>query len=240
MRKIAICDDSKLDRELLKIVVQNYFEKNEEEYKIFEYKSGDALLADIEEGYIQIELLLLDIVMSGTNGIDIARMLRNIDFKAPIVFLTAHADYAVESYDVHAAGYLLKPFDAIRLAELLNEILQRNTQRRIVVKVQRQHRYIAIDDIMYIESNKHVLNIHLYNNIIIQTTEKLNDLEKIINLKRFIRCHQSYLVNMDYVKDTKNDFILTDGTKVPIRVRGRKEIIALYHKYYSLDDIETL
>ena len=106
MRKIAICDDSKLDRQFLKLAIQTYFENNEEEFTIFEYVSGDALLADIEEGYIEVELLFLDIIMNGTNGMDIARKLRDIHFKALIVFLTAHANYAVESYEVRAAGYL--------------------------------------------------------------------------------------------------------------------------------------
>ena len=48
--------------------------------------------------------------MNGTNGMKIARKLRDIQFKAPIIFLTAHADYAVESYEVYVAGYLLKPY----------------------------------------------------------------------------------------------------------------------------------
>ena len=106
MRKIAICDDSKLDRQFLKLAIQTYFENNEEEFTIFEYESGDALLADIEEGYIEVELLFLDIIMNGTNGMDIARKLRDIHFKALIVFLTAHANYAVERDEVRAAGYL--------------------------------------------------------------------------------------------------------------------------------------
>lgn len=55
MRKIAICDDSKLERQLLKVVIQTYFENNEEEFKIFEYESGNNLLADIEEGYIEVD-----------------------------------------------------------------------------------------------------------------------------------------------------------------------------------------
>lgn len=65
-----------MDRYLLKVVIQTYFENNEEEFKIFEYESGDNLLADIEEGYIEVELLFLDIIMNGTNGMKIARKLR--------------------------------------------------------------------------------------------------------------------------------------------------------------------
>ena len=225
MRKIAICDDSKLDRQLLKVVIQTYFENNEEEFKIFEYELGDNLLDDIE-----VELLFLDIIM---NGMKIARKLRDIQFKAPIIFLTAHADYAVESYEVYAAGYLLKPYDTNKLTLLLDEILQRSVQKRIAVKVKRQHRYLEINDIMYVESDKHVLNIHLKDSRVIQTTEKLSELKKTINSKRFIRCHQSYLVNMDYIKDAKTDFILSNDIRIPIRVRGRKEIIERYHKYYS-------
>ena len=225
MRKIAICDDSKLDRQLLKVVIQIYFENNEEEFKIFEYELGDNLLDDIE-----VELLFLDIIM---NGMKIARKLRDIQFKAPIIFLTAHADYAVESYEVYVAGYLLKPYDTNKLTLLLDEVLQRSVQKRIAVKVKKQHRYLEINDIMYVESDKHVLNIHLKDSRVIQTTEKLSELEKTINSKRFIRCHQSYLVNMEYIKDAKTDFILSNDIRIPIRVRGRKEIIEKYHKYYS-------
>lgn len=212
MRKIAICDDSKLDRQLLKVVIQTYFENNEEEFKIFEYELGDNLLDDIE-----VELLFLDIIM---NGMKIARKLRDIQFKAPIIFLTAHADYAVESYEVYVAGYLLKPYDTNKLTLLLDEVLQRSVQKRIAVKVKKQHRYLEINDIMYVESDKHVLNIHLKDSRVIQTTEKLSELEKTINSKRFIRCHQSYLVSMDYIKDAKTDFILSNDIRIPIRVRG--------------------
>lgn len=225
MRKIAICDDSKLDRQLLKVVIQTYFENNEEEFKIFEYELGDNLLDDIE-----VELLFLDIIM---NGMKIARKLRDIQFKAPIIFLTAHADYAVESYEVYVAGYLLKPYDTNKLTLLLDEVLQRSVQKRIAVKVKKQHRYLEINDIMYVESDKHVLNIHLKDSRVIQTTEKLSELKKTINSKRFIRCYQSYLVNMDYIKDAKTDFILSNDIRIPIRVRVRKEIIERYHKYYS-------
>ena len=125
MRKIAICDDSKLDRQLLKVAIQTYFENNEEEFKIFEYELGDNLLDDIE-----VELLFLDIIMNGTNGMKIARKLRDIQFKAPIIFLTAYAYYAVESYEVQAAGYLLKPYDTNKLTLLLDEILQRSVQKK--------------------------------------------------------------------------------------------------------------
>ena len=68
--------------------------------------------------------------MNGTNGMKITRKLRDIQFKAPIIFLTAYAYYAVESYEVYAAGYLLKPYDTNKLTLLLDEILQRSVQKK--------------------------------------------------------------------------------------------------------------
>lgn len=86
---------------------------------------------------------------------------------------------------------------------------------------------------MYVESDKHVLNIHLKDSRVNSNNRKVEWIRKTINSKRFIRCHQSYLVNMDYIKDAKTDFILSNDIRIPIRVRGWKEIIERYHKYYS-------
>ncbi len=73
---------------------------------------------------------------------------------------------------------MLKPYDTNKLTLLLDEVLQRSVQKRIAVKVKKQHRYLEINDIMYAESDKHVLNIHLKDSRVIQTTEKLSELKK--------------------------------------------------------------
>ena len=97
--------------------------------------------------------------------------------------------------------------------------------------MERQMRDMA-DDIMYIDSDKHNVTLHLSDGSEIITVDKLGEIEKRINEKRFLRCHQSYLVNMDYIKDVEDDFIMEDGTLVPIRVRGRKEILDTYYDYF--------
>ena len=64
------------------------------------------------------------------------------------------------------------------------------------------------------------------------SVDKLVEIEKRINEKRFLHCHQSYLVNMDYVGDVQDDFVMKDGTIVPIRVRGRKDMLDVYYNYF--------
>mgnify|MGYP002620335410 FL=1 len=232
MKTIVVCDDVEIERLLLKEILCQYFEEINEEVSIVEYDSGETLVADVEEGYIAMDLLFLDIYMKRLNGMETARKLRKLQCKVPIIFLTASPDYAIESYEVRASGYLLKPFSEEKLMKLLNMVLKTDMKRRVAIKNRRQYRYPYTDDIMYIDSDKHNVILHLSDGSEIITVDKLGEIEKRINEKRFLRCHQSYLVNMDYIKDVEDDFVMEDGTLVPIRVRGRKEILDMYYDYF--------
>ena len=74
----------------------------------------------------------------------------------------------------------------------------------------RQYRYPYTDDIVYIDSDKHNVTLHLSDGSEIVTVDKLVEIEKRINEKRFLHCHQSYLVNMDYVADVQDNFIMKE------------------------------
>ena len=232
MRTIVICDDVEIERLLLKDMLCQYFEEINEEISIIEYDSGETLVADVEEGYVDMELLFLDIYMKKLNGMETARKLRQLQCKIPIIFQTATDEFAIQSYEVQASGYLLKPFSEEKLMKLLNMVLKTEMKRRVAIKSRRQYRYPYTDDIVYIESNKHNVTLHLVDGSEIVTVDKLVEIEKRINEKRFLHCHQSYLVNMDYVIDVQDDFIMKDQSIVPIRVRGRKEMQDIYYNYF--------
>ncbi len=233
MKKIAVCEDNKLDREILKTMLQNYFENRREEVAVLEYSSGEEMLTAIEDNNISVDLIFLDIYMKELDGMETARKIRQFGGNMPIIFSSASAEFALQSYDVEAAGYLLKPLDKEKLGFILDRILKFCTGKRIAVKVRRQYRYLCTDEIVYVDSDKHTITFYLADGSKVTTTEKMGAVEKAIQETRFIRCHQSYLLNMDYVKDVQEDFILKDGTRIPIRVRGRKEMIDRYHEYFK-------
>ena len=153
MQRIVICDDVEIERTLMKEILTEYFDEIHREVSIIEYDSGEGLIADVEEGYLDMELLFLDIYMKKLNGMETARKLRVISCNVPIVFLTASPDYAIESYEVQASGYLLKPFSEEKLKTLINRILKTDMKRRVAIKSKRQYRYPYTDEIMYIESD---------------------------------------------------------------------------------------
>ena len=98
--------------------------------------------------------------------------------QVPIIFLTASPDYAIESYEVQASGYLLKPFSEEKLMKLLNMILKTDMKRRVAIKNRRQYRYPYTDDIVYIDSDKHNVTLHLSDGSEIVTVDKLVEIEK--------------------------------------------------------------
>lgn len=231
MIKIAICDDIASEREELQsilLMIQNA-EQNWN-FDITQYASGELLFMDLEEQCI-FDLIILDIYMDGMSGMEIAHKIRQREMETPIVFLTASPDFALESYDVNAFGYLLKPIDADKLTAVLERLLVYYDRPRVSIQCDRRRRYLFLDEIMYVKSQNHNIYIHLVKGEMLTSGEKLNDLEEKMD-DRFLRCHQSYLVNMCFIADVAEDFILKDGTRIPIRKRQHKAIADTYYRFF--------
>ena len=106
--RIGICDDSQLDREMIRDLLDLYFADKSIAYQVDLYSSGVDVIHEFQEG-TAYDIVFLDIYMEKMLGIDVARELRRLHYAGEIVFLTATSDFAVDSYEVQAGGYLLKP-----------------------------------------------------------------------------------------------------------------------------------
>lgn len=232
MRRIVICDDVRKERLAIKEALIHFFMEKNEKVVIQEYDCGETFLADVEEEYTEFDILFLDICMEKIDGMATARRLRERGIDSPVVFLTNSPDYAVDSYEVRAAGYLLKPLKEEKLGALLERLLKPDVRRRIAVKARGRMRYLYIDEILWVESDRHTVTLHLADGGCAAVNDRLNAIEEQIGDSRFLRCHQSYLVNMDYVADVQDEFILTDKTRIPMRVRNRRELLDAYYSYF--------
>lgn len=237
---IAICDDLEADRAALRAALNGIPAlpagvKTE----IREYGSGEALLMETEKGSTVFDLIFMDIYMSGVTGMDTAKELRQLGVFAPLIFLTTSPDFAVESYEVNAAGYLLKPIQREKLAALLERLLTPPDRPRVCVQSGRRRRYLFLDDILFAESDNHSLSIHMASGEVLFCSEKLNDLAARLD-GRFLRCHQSYLVNMAHVADVVEDFILKDGRRIPIRTKDRREMADAYYHFFVSHTLNAL
>ena len=228
---IAVCDDNLSDREIIRQQLSIYFSDKFIEYNIDSYENGVNLIYSIEDGEYY-DIIFLDMYMDKLNGIQVAEKLRNMNYKGKIIFLTVTSKYAVESYDVEASGYLVKPHDIDKISMVLDRVLS-NYENVHTYQIKKRNSVIQVlySEIEYIESSNSKCILHRTDGNEYTIYKKLNDIEEEINHRAFLRCHQSYLVNMNKIESVENDFTMKSGDVVPIRTRNLNEIKKEYYNY---------
>ncbi len=215
---IGICDDLQEERVALAKMVRAYCQSREVAVRLRLFSSGEELLADIQRPG-QMNILFLDIYMPGLSGVDTARRLRKVDKRCAIVFATTSTDHGMESFEVTASDYLVKPIRMDDVARAMDWLLERAAQepRPLSVYADGEWRQIPLASILYIEILGHHVHIHTGGGDVV-ARRGLDDLAASIEGEDFLRCHRSYLVNLNYVRGIEGcDFRLTDGSLVPIR-----------------------
>lgn len=137
MIHIAICDDSKQERQILAALFKRYQELHATPLQIHIFQNGFSLLDAIDQGK-RFDITILDILMPGENGIEIARNIRASGTDTEIIFLTSSPEYAVDSYEVKAQNYLLKPVTEekffVSIDSILAELDEKDTASFIIYR----------------------------------------------------------------------------------------------------------
>lgn len=228
--RIAICDDEELYREDTKMKIREILPKTEISFS--EFSTGTDLYRRMAEGDTDFDLVVMDVLIGENNGIDIVGRIRQLGITLPVLFLSVSPEFAVYGYDVDAVAYLLKPLEPERLKRTLFKLMQeKTTQRSYIYKKGAVVRKLPIEDIVYAESSNHNLLIHTQQGETLEQWKKLDQLEQEISDACFVRCHQSFYVNMRYVKQLRDTFLLEDGTEVPVTKRDRKAIENIYYNW---------
>lgn len=227
---IAVCDDSSLDRKLITDLLKDYFSGKSVSYDVIEYENADALIYEIEDGKF-FDIVFLDIYMDGMLGMDAARRMREIGYENDIIFLTASSDYAVDSYDVKASGYLLKPHSFEKLKMVMDRIVKSFDEDVYPVKHRSSIIRVPLNDITFVESINSKCIVHTVGGKEYPVYKRLGDIEQELNDSRFLRCHRSFLVNMNYIVGVDKQFELSTGEIVLIRQKSLKDIKEQYFKY---------
>lgn len=228
--KIALCDDSRMDIEIITEFLKIYFSDKMIDCLTEAYESGDELLKAVKAGAL-FDAVFLDIYMEPILGIDAAKELRRMKYEGAIIFLTATDKFAVDSYEVRAFGYLLKPHSYDKFCKVMDRFLE--TYKEDTYRIKRRGGVISIplSEIMYIESSNSKCILHRKDSATYNIYKKLDEIEAELNDPRFLRCHQSYIVNMAYIESAENQFMLTNGDIVYIRHRDIKSIRQKYLDY---------
>ena len=218
MLRIAICDDEKKDRETIEHAAQAFFRSAGLDVEIRTFASAKSLLLDPAP----CDLYLLDVLMPEKDGIYTARDIRQKHPDAVIVFITSMIESAVDSYRVEAAGFLLKPVTEAAFAETMERLMRHGRLGpETSLRIMYEHTPVDIPlrRLVVLESNLHRVHIRVDGRVY-TISQRLKDLEAQLNNRGdFIRCHQSFIVNLAYVGQLEgSSFILKENVDAGIKV----------------------
>ena len=216
--RIAVCDDSPIFLNKTKTYIETWSANTGHAVQIFTYDNGDALIEAHKDCHMDI--IFLDIIMPLLNGMDTARELRQHDRAVQIIFLTSSPEFALESYEVRAQGYILKPVSQEKLTKELNEIaIQFDEEpKHLILKTAFGYQKQYFHDIEYAEAQNKRVIFHLRGGKEICAADTLHSIEeRFTEEDGFFKCHRSYLVYLKNVLHFNGTRLTTgSGRNVPI------------------------
>lgn len=185
-----------------------------------------------------VDLIFLDIEMPEINGIEFAG---RIPRKCLVIFTTAYSEYALDSYEVEAIDYLVKPIDPARFNRAVDKAISYHAlldsasvsagepavdvADHIIVKADRRYVKINLDDIVYIEGLKDYVIIHLPEKRVV-TRLTLKGIEEVIPASGFIRVNKSYIVSRDRTDSFDSNDVFIGDTEISIGASYREAVLS--------------
>ena len=230
MVRIAIVDDDREDLELLQEQLRRYFQSRGEDCSVFPFSDGEDLLQTYSASY---DILFLDVEMRWSNGIDVARSLRDRDQDTVIIFVSRLAQYAVEGYSVNAFDYILKPVEYSSFEKKLDRALRHLASHRshkIRIASGGDYIWLSSDEIRYIEVYGHYLVYHSTRGDF-STGGAINAVAEELAPLHFIQCTRFSLVNLKHVTGVDGDNVILGRDQLPISRRRRKALLDALLRY---------
>lgn len=218
MLSIAICDDKIPDCCHIAKGIKDILEEEGIPFIIKQFNNGNDLLNAIE----CFDIIFLDIIMHGMDGIKTAKLLRNKLFSQVLIFISSSSKYVFDAYDVEAFWYLVKPVSKARLKKVLIKAVKKfsnNQDGFIIINKDRQNKKLLLKDIYYFEVKGRIIYVHCKGGINTYYGQ-IGDLEKDLAGKGFSRCHKSFLINLEHVDIyNRQEAVLDNGERIAIAKR---------------------
>ena len=236
---IGICDDdTNIHLQLEKYFTQ-YSVATEHDFKLIHYYSGEELFRDysVEKG---INILILDIEMSGISGIKVAEKIRNIpDNNVIILFLSSYPKYMQNCFPVHAHRFFIKPITYDYFYSQMNGIIaeiQKSGLQLLLTVSPTEEELINLSDIIYIKADKlfsssYPLAFYCKNGVY-HCKGSLAEYEDSLRERFFVSPKRGYLLNIKYIYKFKGHQIeLHNGELIPLAPQKEKAIKSMFQNY---------
>ncbi|MEG1930999.1 MAG: LytTR family DNA-binding domain-containing protein [Anaerovorax sp.] len=239
---IAICDDQSSELTWISSLLDTYGQERNSRLTYKTYLSGAELLSTLKSN--QYDLLLLDILMPSFTGIQAAREIRTFDQGMKIIFLTSSPEFALDSYEVKARDYMLKPVSKEKLFSALDEVLAEEQENfdGLPIKTQNGMAHILFSKLSFVEVMNKRLYFYLSNGMVREVHASMGEYEEALLIRpEFIKVHRSYIVNLWQMSElTTNGFVTHSGQTIPISRLLYSQVRQAYMKHLFVEMGEKL
>ena len=211
---VGICDDVLLWREEITDKVLAYQTEKQIQITIKQYSCAEDYLKAQDD----IDILFLDIEMSGMSGIALKDILIQNKRKEMIAFITCYDGYIREAFGKNVCGFIDKPVSREKVFEVLDKAVEEKKENAEAV-LEFYHGYyheetgVSLKEIQYIKSNDKYIEIYTENGVV-PGYISLKECEDILPVQTFIRVSRFYIVNFAAIKNIAGTIEMNDGQKI--------------------------
>lgn len=235
MLRVAVIDDEKSHLQITCKLIKKYLGNGDE---VFQFESREAFERVFNEDSTVFDIVILDIYMPESNGIEIATLIRKKNVKCRIIYLSNYLEFATEVYETDHTFFVLKTDATKKLPIALNKAREQLENRRnenVCVKVLHgKQKVICFEDIVCVERIKR-------KTIITTISGEEETLENVSNVfgareENLIRCHRSFWINPKHLKDfSSSELFMDNGKTLPLSRSYSKEMKERFIRYITSD-----
>lgn len=221
---IGVCDDEKIMIKLLENIIKIVIEKNETEAEIFTFTAGREIIDKAEN----LDIVFLDIEMSGIDGYETAKLINKINPSCKIIMASSHVERFQEAFMIKATRFILKPFKKSEIEEALEATIRLDVgkekielyENRVAVQIEQRQIYYMVSYDSYTE--------FVLKDRVLRKNISLSELEDYLDSKIFFRIHRKMIVNMLFIQEYKNGRIKINKDELQVARRKKKEFEKAY------------
>lgn len=230
MLSIAIVEDEEAARNALEACIKKYGEERGEEFSVVHFETASALLRNYTSSY---DIVFMDIILPGLNGIAASKKLRELDKDVTLIFVTNMVNFAVRGYEVGALDFIVKPvvYDSFLMKmDRAIAVVRGRSGPKVTIHVDGMIKIVSASDICYIEVMRNSIIYHTQEGAY-KVRGSMKETESMLPSDVFVRCNVCYLVNLRYVREVSGDKVTVGRDVLHISRAKRKHFLEALTDY---------